>query len=120
MTFLSKLAVFLILASLLGFAQQNTQARSNETHNSAPVNLTGCLSGSHGHYTLTTNDGNLYQLQGDESWGDYSGKYVKVSGVEGPPEKNFSRNPNATTSALRTAPPRVRVNSIDVIHGVCQ
>lgn len=57
------------------YGQTNTQTSAGKT------TLEGCLSGSSGNYTLTSNNGMTYQLQGNDSkLSKHVGQEVKVKG----------------------------------------
>ena len=121
MKVISRVGLLLVVASLCCWAQQNSRSSADQTSSKqSQVTLRGCLTGSNGDYTLATDNGNLYQLQGDEVFKDYSGKYVKLSGLEGAPANNPPRNPNAVKSALATAPPVIDVHSIQTVRSICQ
>jgi hypothetical protein len=88
---ISLLLLILLLAATWMVAQQsypegNTaeQEQNSATQsNSSPSgeSIRGCLSGSSGSYTLTSDDGKTYQLQGDESqFSEYVGHEVSVIG----------------------------------------
>ena len=119
---LSFLAAVLLVLGLCAWAQDSKQVSraTDQSFSGKQVTLQGCLTGSRGHYTLTTNKDNLYQLKGDQNFHDYFGKYVKLSGVEGQPERDTPRNPNAIKSVLSTAPPLVDVTILKALYGTCQ
>ena len=65
----------------MGAQSGGTYGQNNSPSNASKTTLEGCLSGSEGNYTLTSNSGMTYQLQGNNNQlSKHVGQEVKVKG----------------------------------------
>src|SRR5437868_1677026 len=82
-------------------------AKSDKTQKSGAVTVTGCLAkNEHQRYTVGTNSGDLYILDGDDSiLRRLNGKMVRVNGTLEPDKSSSAENENF--GVLKNAPPTI-------------
>lgn len=68
-----------------------TSSQSSDNGNGSEMTVRGCLSGSSGNYTLTSDSGTTYQLAGDTSkLSDHVGHEIEVKGTTSPSSSSSS------------------------------
>jgi len=96
-------------------ANQGASSGSKTSKDPAPITVQGCLTGSSGHYTVATSQGNLYRLAGDDSsFGHFNAQTVSITGT--------ATNSDASWSAkrvLKTPPPKLTVLKIKKVFDTC-
>jgi hypothetical protein len=92
--------VFLLSGAWLT-AQSDSQTGSKDSGAaSGQTTVQGCLQGSNGAYTLTSDSGTMYQLQGDSATlSKHSGHEVRITGsTSGAGDSSNAMSPNAGAS----------------------
>jgi len=96
-------------------SNQGASSASKPAKDPAPVTVQGCLTGSSGHYTVATTQGNLYRLAGDDaSFSHFNAQTVSITGT--------ATNSDASWSAkrvLKTPPPKLTVLKIKKVFDTC-
>jgi hypothetical protein len=82
-------------------AQESPPTGSKQGGTTDQTTVKGCLQGSNGSYTLTSDSGTTYQLQGDASkLSKHVGHEVQITGApSGADKSSGAMSPNAGTSA---------------------
>lgn len=91
----------LLLSTAWVAAQEypQTGSKHGESTASGQATVQGCLQGSNGSYTLTSESGTTYQLQGDTSkLSKHVGHEVQITGTPSGSGSATSENSNAGTS----------------------
>jgi hypothetical protein len=113
---LSIICLFIVSSTLWLPAQQ---APNNSPSTSAAVSVTviGCVLGLNGGYTLTTDAGKTFRLEG-QNLEQYSGEKVRVAGTISYSKKPGS-NGKAENMVIRADQPTLTLTKIDEVSSSC-
>lgn len=99
-----------------------SSSQSSDTGNGSETTVRGCLSGSSGNYTLTSDSGTAYQLSGDTSkLSDHVGHEIEVKGTTSPSSSSSSGGTASSSgsSAGGTSPQTLNMTSMKHIATTC-
>jgi Protein of unknown function (DUF5818) len=112
-----------LLASAVWMQAQNQYPQSSSSQTGSTSGQTivqGCLQGSNGSYTLTSDSGTTYQLQGDTSkLSKHVGHEVEITGTTSGSSAASTTSPSAGTSAGTSAQPSLSVDKLKHISETC-
>jgi hypothetical protein len=111
--------VFVLLAFTWASAQQSQETLSGSGKPN-PTSLEGCISGGHGGYTLTDDQGTQYYLTGTSAdMSSYVGQKVKVEGMQ---TSNAVQGAGGfpTSNVDVGTMPTFKVDSVSKISGSCK
>lgn len=98
---------------------QSSPQTSSQASSDNQTSVQGCLGGSNGNYTLTSDSGTTYQLSGDTSkLSDHVGHKVEIQGTTAPSSAGSS-TPGAPSSGGANAQPTLNVTSFKHISSSC-
>ena len=105
----------LLLGSTVLFAQSQMSPQGSDSNGMSGSTKTvqGCLGGSDGNYSLTADNGTMYQLTGDTSkLSAHVGHEVKITGMTG--------SSSSSTSTSDMSSQTLKVSSMKHIAKTCQ
>ncbi len=127
------LIFMLLVCGLWAFAQQSYPSQSStsspsqssassqsQTSSSGQTPVRGCLSGSAGNYTLTSDSGQKYQLAGDTSkLADHVGHEVEITGTTAASSTASSTGSAASNTSGSSSETTLNVSKVKHISTSC-
>jgi hypothetical protein len=108
------LLLSLVLVSSAACLQAQAYPQSAQNH----VNVQGCLQGLDGNYTLTADDGTIYQLTGNTAeLKEHVGHEVQITGMT---SVSGAESSARASSAGATPPASLAVKSVKHISKTCK
>jgi len=98
-----------------GQDQRSSGAATSGASENKTITIKGCLTGAENRYTIGTNRGDLYVLNGDPSlFKRYNAKIVEATGTFSP-----ATNRTSNQDALSQQPPELKVTKLKKLADVC-
>ena len=116
------LSMFLLLSAAWLSAQDQAAQGSNPAANSGPTTTQGCLQGHQGTFTLVSDTGSVYQLQGGDSkeMSKHLRHEVEVTGtMEGGPEAAAAAGATSSPGAAMAGKSTIPVQDMKEVAKKC-